>query len=521
MKLQFSSLAATFVLLLSHDTVAHNIAAQTDSQRDLRIVDSLPRKAKRFALVIGVDEYQDRQITKLDGASNDAKTLADTLIQYCGFPTDQVFIYTGDQSLERRPTRGNILSRLSNLRSVVPKDGLLLVSFSGHGMEREGKGYLLPADAQVNGDLTLLEQTAINADVIKGWIRDMGVAQVIMVIDACRENPSANRGTTNRPLTEAYAHRFSFDIRNREVRAFATLYATEVGQVAYEYKERRLGYFTWALVEGLKGGAADENGEVTLARLVKYIQEAVPKRIRSEIGEEKKQKPFAVIEGYKADDLVVSVVARGASSTTNSTHPGESVDQLTIELRFWDSIKESKDVEDFKAYLRQYPNGKFAEIAKNRIAHASTTSPPPSPFKSLADPPKKETPKAFASEYIFALKSCKLTNAVLICELFVTNDSDRDRFLEITPSSAVYDELGNEYHPSRGRIGSQPQDYTYTATTIGWPGSQIVPRVAITVELRFNNVSAQATTIKLLRINCLAGYERGFSADFRDIPVER
>ncbi len=358
-----NSLCAILILLLLFLNPAISITkAQTDDPRGVGVsVNAWPRKAKRFALVIGVDEYQDKQITKLEGAANDAKTLADTLIQYSGFPADQVFIYTADQPLERRPTRGNILSRLSNMRSLIPKDGLLLVSFSGHGMEREGKGYLLPADAQVNGDLALLEQTAINADVIKSWIRDMGLAQVILILDACRDNPSASRGVTSKPLTETYAHRFNFDLRNREVSAFATLYATEVGQVAYEYKERKLGYFTWALVEGLKGGAADENGEVTLAKLVKYIQEAVPKRMRFELGEEKKQKPFAVIEGYKADDLVISVAGKG--SLVTSAPP---LDSSAVELSFWDTIKNSSNPEDFKAYLQQYPNGRFTALAKIR-----------------------------------------------------------------------------------------------------------------------------------------------------------
>jgi hypothetical protein len=37
------------------------------------------------------------------------------------------------------------------------------------------------------------------------------------------------------------------------------------------------------------------------------------------------------------------------------------------ELVFWQTIKESKDVDDFRAYLRRYPNGQFSEIAKNRV----------------------------------------------------------------------------------------------------------------------------------------------------------
>ncbi len=97
-------------------------------------VKSLPPASKRFAIVIGVDNYADTQITTLGGASNDAKTLGNALIQYAGFPAEQVTLLASDQPAERLPTRGNILRRLSNMAAVVPPDGLLLVSFAGHGM---------------------------------------------------------------------------------------------------------------------------------------------------------------------------------------------------------------------------------------------------------------------------------------------------------------------------------------------------------------------------------------------------
>jgi len=37
------------------------------------------------------------------------------------------------------------------------------------------------------------------------------------------------------------------------------------------------------------------------------------------------------------------------------------------ELLFWDSIKTSSDVNDFRAYLKRWPDGLFAELARNRI----------------------------------------------------------------------------------------------------------------------------------------------------------
>src|SRR6476469_6179152 len=96
-------------LFLIQNIITIPVVAQNNNERHLNL-SALPRMAKRFALVIGVDEYQDKQINKLEGASNDAKMLATTLTQYCGFPADQVTTLTVDQQLpERRPTRANIL----------------------------------------------------------------------------------------------------------------------------------------------------------------------------------------------------------------------------------------------------------------------------------------------------------------------------------------------------------------------------------------------------------------------------
>lgn len=317
--IKFRSLlfAATTLLLLSF--LGSNVSAQNDRGIGIKpaeTVRQLPNKSKRYAIVIGVDQYADTQITTLGGAVNDAKTLANALVQYAGFPADQVTLLASDQPVERQPTRGNILRRLSNLAAVLPKDGLLLISFAGHGIERGGQAFLLPSDAQVSNDVDLLEQTAINVKQIKEKIQKTGVGQVLMILDACRNDP-VGRANADNPLTAAYTRGFNFDVRNREVTAFATLYATAVGARAYEYKERKQGYFTWELVEALKGKAANERGEVTLAGLVKYLQDNVPKRVLLDLGAGKDQRPFAVVEGYKADELVLAVAnpnSRGIES---------------------------------------------------------------------------------------------------------------------------------------------------------------------------------------------------------------
>ena len=293
-----------------------NTAAQKSpagAQATPAVLKSLPARAKRYALVVGVDKYADTQISTLGGASNDARSLANALVRYAGFPADQVVLLASSEPAERQPTRGQILRRLSNLASVVPKDGLLLFSFAGHGMERGGQAFLLPSDAQTSDAPVLLEQTAINVLNVRDWVKKSGVRQVLLILDACRNDPGG-RADADNPLTETYTRGFNFDTRNREVEAFATLYATTIGHRAYEYREKRQGYFTWALVEGLKGAAANQKGEGTLASLVNYLQERVPKQVTLDLGAGKVQRPWAVYEGYKADELVLSVAdARGLS----------------------------------------------------------------------------------------------------------------------------------------------------------------------------------------------------------------
>lgn len=328
-------------------------------------ITTLPVSAKRWALVIGVDKYLDPQISPLKGSDNDARMIADALVRFAGFPRDQVILLSTDQPIERQPTRVNILRRLSNLNTTVPKDGLLLVSFAGHGMERGGQAFLLPADAQISDQISFLEETAISTNRVKERIKETGVSQVLLLLDACRNDPGGRADAPN-PLSNAYTNAFNFDVRNREVQAFATMYATGIGQRAYEYTEKKQGYFSWAVVEGLKGNAANEKGEVTLSQLVKYVQETVPKRLAIDLGSTKQQKPFAVIEGYRADELVLAVTNGASMASDNSTPNIATVDPAAIELSYWDTIKNSNNPEDFKSYLDKYPDGQFASLAKSR-----------------------------------------------------------------------------------------------------------------------------------------------------------
>ena len=64
--------------------------------------------------------------------------------------------------------------------------------------------------------------------------------------------------------------------------------------------------------------------------------------------------------------------------------PSESkIDPAAFELSYWETIKNSTNADDFKAYLEKYPSGQFASLAKNRI---NSLDAPAKPVESRAAP---------------------------------------------------------------------------------------------------------------------------------------
>jgi hypothetical protein len=285
----------------------------------IELLDELPAEENRFALVIGVEDYLDQRISKFNYAASDARAVADALAQHAGFRKEQVVLLATGASSERQPLRSAILQQLANLHerfsgankaNEANQDAFLLIYFAGHNVERGGKNYLLPADALTTND-TLLAETAISVERIKELIRASGASQVMLVFDAFRKEP----------LNEAFTRGFTFDTRNQEVAAFATLLATSVGQRAYESQAKKQSYFTAALIEALKGRAAGGGREVTLDRLVKYLQTNVPAEAQRDTGAGAVQRPMAIIEGYQSDELTLAISEGGSQPRGPSAKP--------------------------------------------------------------------------------------------------------------------------------------------------------------------------------------------------------
>ena len=75
--------------------------------------------------------------------------------------------------------------------------------------------------------------------------------------------------------------------------------------------------------------------------------------------------------------------------------PASSAVQIAqdSELDYWNSIKDSKKAEDYQAYLDKYPNGNFADLAKLRVKKYAPAAPAPAaaePAAPAVDPQQQD-----------------------------------------------------------------------------------------------------------------------------------
>jgi uncharacterized caspase-like protein len=221
-------------------------------------------------------------VTDLRYAESDAKLFSSALCEVGGFEPERVFLYTtGARKTEERPLLTNLVYRLESLKDLVSKDDSLFFYFAGHGVEIEGETFLLTENAD-NRSRATLTMSALRADLLRELLLACDAKETLIVLDACRNDPMAGRGSEDNRLSESMSRGLVFSAKGDSAveKSLATLLACGVGERSYEWPEKQHGYFTYHLVEGLKSQASDATGEVNLAGLSRYVRENVSQDAR-------------------------------------------------------------------------------------------------------------------------------------------------------------------------------------------------------------------------------------------------
>lgn len=284
----------------------------------------------RIALVIGNGSYAE---APLANPVNDARLMAETL-RGLGFEV----IESIDAD---RKTIQNAVFELQDLLFAAGKDAVGLFFYAGHGIQVGGQNYLIPLNSNIKKEREVAVE-AVSANFILGQMEVADNRMNFIILDACRNNP----------LTRSFRSATRGLARMNAPKGSLVAYATGPGEVAADGTGANSPY-TLALVEALQVRG------IPAEKMFKRVREMVMAATKGE------QTPWEE-SSLTGTDFYFVIEESDTVETTKAppTTAPSGFDERQMELTFWQSIKDSSDPLMFEAYLRNYPNGTFADIAR-------------------------------------------------------------------------------------------------------------------------------------------------------------
>ena len=272
----------------------------------------------RVALLVGNASYDNPDLT-LQNPANDVAALSGAL-QDLGFQTFEVI----DQD------RQGIELALEQFRGAAENADMAVFFFAGHGVQLNGENHLIARDFDTL-DTNSLQDASVTmsqiTEVLNAAKPDIG----IVILDACRNNPFVESGQVVQGLA-----------RSRGGAGLLIAYATDPGNVAYDGAGAN-SIFTKAIVNHIGTDGLDARimfGRVRQQVILESRGAQIPWVEEAVLGEHY----FGARAGV--------VVANG---------------EYSRELQMWREISAQTEIDPFQEYLRDFPDGVFAQFAMDRI----------------------------------------------------------------------------------------------------------------------------------------------------------
>jgi len=207
-----------------------------------------------------------------------------------------------------------------------------LFYYAGHGMQYEGRNYVMPVDAVLRDEISLrYEMTSVD-DVKAALEESKGVK--ILVLDSCRDNPLAEKfarsivaKTRDLPRTQGLAP-------PERTNGMVIVYSTQADDVAHDGLGRNSPFSQAFLKELAVPG-------VEVGVLFRHVEEDV----------------FASTDGRQSPELSISMA------------PEFYLNQGETDRTAWARLRESKSsgAAALRAFLARYPTSFYAPDARTRL----------------------------------------------------------------------------------------------------------------------------------------------------------
>jgi WD40 repeat protein len=230
-------------------------------------------KPNLYLITIGINQYKNPKYN-LNYAQADAESVATLLGQTSSSLFGEIIAIP---ILNDKAIKANISNAFEEVSKKSVEQDVLFVYYAGHGVMSEGRAratefFIVPFDVtQLYGKDEMLFEKGISAEEIKGYATRINAQKQIFILDACQSAGALETVAARGAVEEKAIAQMA--------RSTGTFWITASGseQFATEFEKLGHGVFTYALLEGIKGGA-DANGDhkLTIRELSTYIENKVP-----------------------------------------------------------------------------------------------------------------------------------------------------------------------------------------------------------------------------------------------------
>ena len=225
--------------------------------------------AKLWILLVGVNQYQDRaNLASLQYSALDCQGLGKALTEATAdFAAREVIIH--HDFVTQPPLLATVEQSIEQVVSSASEQDTILFYFSGHGVLDAKSQQVVLCLADTNTEKLL--NTGLPLNTLLQQLSNCAASQQLVWLDACHSGAMTLRGTPtsladpSSQLVKVLRHQAA------QSKGFYALLSCDQTQQSWEFPELGHGVFTYYLMRGLRGEAADTQGIIEADALYQYV----------------------------------------------------------------------------------------------------------------------------------------------------------------------------------------------------------------------------------------------------------
>ncbi|MEM1168523.1 MAG: caspase family protein [Cyanobacteria bacterium P01_H01_bin.35] len=234
-------------------------------------------EAKLLILLVGINQYDDTRINNLNYCVNDCQELKAALQSATKLFTNKTIIVHHDNTSEF-PLLDVVKNSLEKLVAQATKEDTILIYFFCHGfLDKQTQPPIL---CLKNTETNNLATTGLPVAEILQKLAESGAKYQLIFIDACHSGGTSinfQHLSESKKLSESETSSIApqlielFWQRAAKSKGFYALLSCDKYEQSEEWKNLKHGLFTYYLIQGFLGKAADKSGVIEADSLYKYV----------------------------------------------------------------------------------------------------------------------------------------------------------------------------------------------------------------------------------------------------------